>query len=326
MAKKLFAVLLAVTLLCIGTFSLIGHADFGDFAGDYDFGGDYGGNDYDFGGNDWNDDNDWDLGNNGDGGGFIVLPGGSSGGSSGDGISPASIIVAILIVLVIILIIRHFKKGSGSGTSAQHVPVAPGAQATDPASLTPMSDYLSLDPTFSESEMREKISNLYVQFQDAWHNKDLAPLRPYLSDAYFAQSDRQLDTYRRNHQTSYIDRISVLGVTLSGYKQANGNDYIYARLQTRITQYTLDDATGNLVRGSKTAEKFMEYEWELMRTSGKTTAGSAGTVVQNCPNCGATVNINRTAQCEFCGSIITVDSFDWVVNGIKGLSQRTAGN
>ena len=323
MAKKIFALLLAVTLLSIGTFSMIGHADFGDFAGDYDFGGDYGGdyggNDYDYGGN------DYDYGGNDYGGGFIVLPGGS-GGSSGDGISPSSFLIAIVIVIIIILVIRRMKKGSGTGTSVQHGPVAPGAQATDAASLKPMSDYLSLDPTFSESEMREKISNMYVQFQDAWHNKDLTPLRPYLSDAYFAQSDRQLDTYRRNHQTSYIERISVLGVTLSGYKQQNGNDYIYARLQTRITQYTLDDNTGNLVRGSKTAEKFMEYEWELMRTSGKTTAGSGGTVVLNCPNCGATVNINRTAQCEYCGSIITVDAFDWVVNGIKGLSQRTAGN
>ena len=117
-----------------------------------------------------------------------------------------------------------------------------------------------------------------------------------------------------------------MDVSLSGFKQADGKDYIYARLKTRITNYVLDDNTGNLVRGSKTAEKFMEYEWEMVRSSGKTTVGSTGTVVQNCPNCGAAVNINRTAQCEYCGSIITVDSFDWVVNGIKGLSQRTVGN
>ena len=213
---------------------------------------------------------------------------------------------------------------NSSGT-VQHQPVAPGAAATDPSTLRPMSDYLTLDPTFSEAEMQEKLRNLYVQFQEAWHNKDLTPLRPYLSDAYYAQSDRQLDSYRRNNQTSYIERISVLGTELKGFKQESGNDVIIARLQTRITNYVLDDRTGELVRGSKTAEKFMDYEWELIRTSGRTTAGSTGTVVQNCPNCGAVININRTAQCEFCGSIVTVDSFDWVVNGIKGISQRTAG-
>ena len=320
MAKKILAVLLAITLLSIGVFSLVGSADFGDFAGDYDY-GDWG-ND-----SDWGNDNDsdwgWDSGDSG-GGGFIFVPSGSSSGGSGGG-GGSTIIIALIIVAVIVFLILRRRNASGSGTVQQHQPVAAGATATDPSTLRPMSEYTELDPTFSEAEMRDKISNLYVQFQDAWHAKDLTPLRPYLSDAYFAQSDRQLDSYRRNNQTSYIDRISVMDVSLSGFKQSGGNDFIYARLKTRITNYVLDDRTGEVVRGSKTAEKFMEYEWEMMRTSGKTTAGSTGTVVQNCPNCGATVNINRTAQCEFCGSIITVDSFDWVVNGIKGISQRTAG-
>ena len=318
MKKKILAVLLAISLLGLGTFSLIGHADFGDFAGDNDYG--------DWGNDDWGNDNDWGWDSDDDydsNGGFVYVPGGSSGGSGG-GSTVGSIVMALIIVAVIVFFV--LRRRGGSSAHPNNRPVAPGAQATDPSTLKPMSEYLTLDPTFSESEMREKISNLYVQFQDAWHAKDLTPLRPYLSDAYFAQSDRQLDTYRRNHQTSYIDRISVMDVSLSGFKQSEGKDYIYARLKTRITNYVLDDNTGNLVRGSKTAEKFMEYEWEMVRSSGKTTVGASGTVVQNCPNCGAAVNINRTAQCEYCGSIITVDSFDWVVNGIKGLSQRTVGN
>lgn len=318
MKKKILAVLLAISLLGLGMFSLIGHADFGDFAGDNDY-GDWGGND-DWGNDDWGWDSNDDYDSNG---GFVYVPGGSSGGSGG-GSTVGSIVMALIIVAVIVFFV--LRRRGGSSAHPNNRPVAPGAQATDPSTLKPMSEYLTLDPTFSESEMREKISNLYVQFQDAWHAKDLTPLRPYLSDAYFAQSDRQLDTYRRNHQTSYIDRISVMDVSLSGFKQSEGKDYIYARLKTRITNYVLDDNTGNLVRGSKTAEKFMEYEWEMVRSSGKTTVGASGTVVQNCPNCGAAVNINRTAQCEYCGSIITVDSFDWVVNGIKGLSQRTVGN
>jgi predicted RNA-binding Zn-ribbon protein involved in translation (DUF1610 family) len=318
MKKKILAVLLAISLLGLGTFSLIGHADFGDFAGDNDY-GDWGG------GDDWGNDSDWDWDSDDDydsNGGFVYIPGGSSGGSGG-GSTVGSIVMALIIVAVIVFFVLR-RKGGGSA-HPNNKPVAPGAQATDPSTLKPMSEYLTLDPTFSESEMREKISNLYVQFQDAWHAKDLTPLRPYLSDAYYAQSDRQLDTYRRNHQTSYIDRISVMDVALSGFKQTDGKDYIYARLKTRITNYVLDDNTGDLVRGSKTAEKFMEYEWEMVRSSGKTTVGSTGTVVQNCPNCGATVNINRTAQCEYCGSIITVDSYDWVLGGIKAISQRTVG-
>ena len=32
------------------------------------------------------------------------------------------------------------------------------------------------------------------------------------------------------------------------------------------------------------------------------------------------------AKCEYCGSIIESDNFDWVLTEIKGLSQKTMGN
>ena len=146
-----------------------------------------------------------------------------------------------------------------------------------------------------------------------------------MTDAFFAQMERQLDRYRVNKQTNRIERIAVLDVSISGWKQEKGNDVIIARLKTRITDYVTDDLTGEIVRGSNTAEKFMDYEWELIRTSGTKTAEQSGTTVHNCPNCGAVLNINHTAKCEYCGSIVTVEAHDWAVNGIKCIYQRTEG-
>ena len=270
--RRVILTVLLSLLLTLGAFTAAVHADFGDFGGDYDYGGndsyDYDfGNDYDY------DDNDRDY---------------DSGGRS--------------------------------------VSVAPGAQATDPSTLRPISEYAQLDPQFSEAQMREKLSNLYVQFQNAWQAKDMEPLRPYLTDAMFGQCDRQLDAYRRDRQTNRIERISVLDVQLVGFKQQSGTDTLVARLKTRIVDYVVNDADGTVVRGSKTAEKFMEYEWDLVRSSGMQTGVSSGTKSQNCPQCGAPININRTAKCEYCGCILTTDTFDWAVSEIKGLSQRTVGN
>jgi hypothetical protein len=305
--KKLFAVLLSV-LLIFGAVSVLAHADFGDYGGDYDFGGG-GGGDYDYGGYDYDDDDD-------DGGYYFY---GGSGGSSDSGGSSilGGIIVAAIIVAIVYLSMR--KKNNGNA------PVMPGAQATDPATLRAMQDYLALDPQFSEAAFREKLANMYIQFQNAWQAKDLTPLRPYLTDAFFNKCDRQLDAYRQNRQTNRVDRPSVLGVDLIGWKQEAGVDVMVARLRTRIVDYVVDDATGNVVRGSNTAEKFMEYEWDLVRTSGQITGTGTGTTVQSCPHCGAPIDVNHTAVCAYCGSVLTTDTFDWAVREIKGLSQRTAG-
>lgn len=314
MKKRIFTVLVAFVLVFCSVVTLANRAGaFGDYDGDNDF-GDFGGNDsYDWG----NDNDSYDWGNDDNGGGYIIYGGGSGGsGEGGTGFFGALVIVAIIVIIVILI-----KRKNGT---VQH-PVAAGGTVTDPSSLRPINEYLKLDPTFSESAFTEKLSNMFVQFQNGWQAKDLEPLRPYMSDAFYAQMDRQLDSYRLNKRTKMIDRIAVLGVNLSGWKQENGNDVIIARLNTRFITYTVDDATGNLLQGSKTAEKFLDYEWQLIRSSGKTTVAEGGVKVQNCPNCGATININRTAKCEYCGSIVTVDSYDWVVNGIKAISQRTVG-
>ena len=294
MMKKLLAVLLAAMLVC-GAVTLAAHADFGDYGGDYDFGG----GDY-------------------DGGGYYYY-GGSGDSSDSDGDN--SILGGIVLVAIIVLVIYLSRRKKG-GSKA---PVMPGAQATDPSTLRAMQDYLTVDPQFSEAAFREKLSNMYVQFQNAWQDKDLTPLRPYLTDAFYNKCDRQLDAYRKSRQTNRIDRPSVLGVELVGWKQEADVDVMVARLRTRIVDYVVDDSTGNVVRGSNTAEKFMEYEWDLVRTSGQISGESTGTTSQTCPHCGAPINVNHTAVCEYCGSVLTTDTFDWAVREIKGLSQRTVG-
>ena len=294
------AVILAISAVLAVPLAI--HADFGDFAGDNDYGG---------GGN----------------------SGGGHSSSSDDDDSaliwiifelfrviyrlfglPGVIIFALLLVVGYMLFKR--KKNNNQ-------PVIPGAQRTDRSNLAQMYSYRQVDPEFDEAAFREKLSNLYVQFQNAWTGKNMESLRPYLTDAMYAQFDRQLDAYRRNGQTNYVDRIAVLGVELAGWKQESGKDVVIAEIRTRIVDYVKNDTTGELVRGSMSQEKFMTYEWTLVRTTGTKTGQSTGLTGQTCPNCGAHIDINHTAVCEYCGSVLTIDTFDWVVSNIKGLSQQT---
>lgn len=100
---------------------------------------------------------------------------------------------------------------------------------------------------------------------------------------------------------------------------------LVARLNTRIVDYTLDDKTGNLVSGSKNKEKFMVYEWDLVRTTGTKTEKDKPMQTVNCPNCGAPVEINASAKCPYCGSVITLEEHGFALNAIRAISQETRG-
>ena len=101
--------------------------------------------------------------------------------------------------------------------------------------LLPMSDYLRLDPDFSESGVQEHMANLYVQMQDCWHNKNIEPVRPWLTDAFYNQMEGLLAPMRSKRETDYIERIAVLEASLKGYYQAGGMDFLVAAIRTRIT-------------------------------------------------------------------------------------------
>ena len=149
-------------------------------------------------------------------------------------------------------------------------------------------------------------------------------MRSCMTDALFNQMNNQLAALVRNKQTNYIERIAVLGVDLTGFGQDEKNDILTAIIRARIVDYTISDETGALVSGSKTAEKFLTYEWTLVRAKGMQSAKADSNETAHCPNCGAPLDLNHTAKCEYCGSIITAAEYDWVISAIKGIAQRTA--
>lgn len=245
MKKKIISILLA--LFCVSLFVVHGFADFGDFGGDsdfgdFDFGGGYDSYDYD-------DDDDYDY--NYGSGSYSSSTGSSSkyykyngygdkeniyngamvifnsdgkqiepdglklslvdGDISDDDVNTVGGVAVVFIAIAIFVGIKGKKKIKPQKPLSTSAYRPDGAKPTDINTLKSMSEYFTIDPQFSESEFNEKLSNLYVQFQNAWQAKDLDPLRPYLSDAYFATVDRQLDNYRKASQTNRIERIAVNG-------------------------------------------------------------------------------------------------------------------
>ena len=297
--KKLIA-LITAALIVLSLVCVVSFADFGDFGGDNDF-GDFGGGG---GGGGWDNDND---------GGYYYS--GGSGGGGGGGIGTA---IAVIIVIVVIVVMSAKSKKNPKN---QQINV--GDRSTPQSELRPLTEYTSIDPDFDAADLREKVSNLYVRMQNGWTKKDISDLRPYFTDALFTQFERQLAQKKAQGLTNYVERISVQNVTVRGFKQANGVDHMILKVEARIVDYTVNDATGQVVSGSRDREKFMTYEWDMSRTSGIKTLKKDGIGRVFCPSCGAPVDINASARCEYCGSVLQSGEHDWAICQIRALSQQT---
>ena len=324
MKKGFIAAWCVLLALCV-LIPVIGRADFGDFSGDSDYGSWDSGSSWSSSSSssswDWDDDDNWSSSGSSPVF-FPIFSGGSGSSSSGTG----SILGFIIMILILWLVFRGFRKAFGNtpAGSSSSGPKPAGAQRTPDEKLTPMSEYVKLDPDFSETDLREKLASWYVRMQNGWTDKDIDPVQPFFTDALFKQMKRQLQSLINAHQTNYVERIAVLDTNLRGYFQENGEDHLIAEIRTRIIDYTLDDGTGKLLRGDRTKEKYMTYEWELTRASGTKTKKSEGLTRVSCPACGAPLDINTTTHCPYCDSIVTLEAHDWAISAIRGIAQHTA--
>ncbi len=334
-------------LLALYPAKLIGSADFGDFGGDSDYGDWGGGYDSGWDSDDWDDDDDYEYhttqttthtnyyyfgyitDNPYDGDDYYYV------GNRAQENSPSMLNISITpandntdagfgifglvgIADTILLIIRN-KGLKKKKKTHKHIA---GAAATDSSILKPVSEFTARDENFSESGLCEKLAKMYPELQAGWQAKDLTELRPYMTDAFYAQMDRQLNNYRRFGQTNIVSDINVQKVQIKGWYESGGNDVMVAELTASIKDYTINDQTGEVVKGSKTATKMMRYEWSLVRPTGTKTTDST-THLEICPNCGAALEINNAGRCKYCDSIIEAQGSAWAINAIKGLAQKT---
>ncbi|MDR1132083.1 MAG: TIM44-like domain-containing protein [Oscillospiraceae bacterium] len=298
--------ILVLLLACVLAVPAI--ADAGGFSGGSDYGG---GSDYDYGGSGY----DWGADDYG-GTGFILFSGGLPGAGEG-------LVIVVLIAFIALRVMRRARTTPGKAS-------APGRTSAGSRAYTPLSPIDTLraaDPNFSETALKARISNLYVRMQDAWEDKKFELMRPYMTDALYNQFKLQLDELARSGCTNHVERIAVLGVDILGWRSDETNEAVTAELRTRVVDYISNDRTGKLVSGSRTAEKFMTYEWVLVRSKGMKTpepaAAGDGAAAIRCPSCGAPLEINQSAKCPYCDSVINAADYAWVLSAVKGLSQRT---
>ncbi|MDY4398614.1 MAG: TIM44-like domain-containing protein [Eubacteriales bacterium] len=298
---KILVFVLCILLMALPAFA---GADFGDFSGDSDYGGSWDS------GSDWSSsswDSDYSSGSYYDDDSDV----------SGIDIGISLAVMAAIVVLGLIFDVSEKRKKKKQQNKPQ------GAQRTPDSRLQPLGDLAVTDPSFDANAMQEKISNLYVQMQNCWTDKNIESLRPYFTDALFTQMERQLNGLQNQGLTNYVDRIAVLGVNLRGFYKQGDKEHLIVELRTRIVDYTVQDSNNKLISGDRNREKFMTYEWDMCRTAGSVTSKEGVMHSVSCPGCGAPLSINTTAKCPYCGRVVTLDEHDWALCAIKGISQTT---
>lgn len=248
----------------------------------------------------------------------------SSRRSSGSGkpADPCAVAVVIVIIILIVVITQWKKKRDAQQGGPAAMPSSgpaprPAAGVNKAKVAQQVAELKARDPMFSEQAFEDMASTAFFKIQEAWAKRDMNMAKSFISPSLFQRFDTQVAELKRNKQTNRMENLAVGSLDIVEAVHDGGMDYVAVQLNAAAADYTVDDATGNIVSGSKQVSRFTEY-WTFLRSDQvKTKQTGPELATKSCPNCGAPIQLNAVGKCDYCGSDVTSGAFSWVLAEIS---------
>lgn len=184
--------------------------------------------------------------------------------------------------------------------------VTPGAEER-------MAELTARDPATDPSALTARIGLVFNELQLGWSNRELARIRPFVTDNLFQYFGYWLDVYFALHARNVTENARILNIELVDVLADAVYDAVTVRVFATGLDYTLAD-DGRLLRGSRTRERPYSEYWTLIRGHGVRGRPRAEPA---CPACGAPLRIAMAGNCEYCHARVVSGEFDWVLSRIE---------
>ena len=184
----------------------------------------------------------------------------------------------------------------------------------DPGARASLGAISARDPSFVWTAFEQRIALVFAEFQVAWSARDLAKMRPYLSDNLFHAQMYWIAAYQQQGLRNMNENARIESIELARVESDAVYDAITVRVRAAGLDYTIADQGGRVVAGSRSRDRRYTEYWTLIRGAAK--KGPTRTD-RACPNCGAPLEIEMAGTCKYCRAKVTTGDFDWVLSRIE---------
>lgn len=206
--------------------------------------------------------------------------GGMGGGLGGSGFGIFELVLILVIGYFIYKMVSGRKREESAsyqtayrqtGSPADNPPAYGGAGQTysgGAADTDGLSQVRQLDPAFDEGRVKDTVMDIFFKIQGAWTNRELSSAKNLLTEEMKNIFQADIDKMLREKQINRLENIAVRNVDITEAWQEAGQDFITALIYANLLDYTTDDATGQVVAGSKTEPVKFEEFWTFTRPVG----------------------------------------------------------
>ena len=203
------------------------------------------------------------------------------GGGFGGGIGLLEILLVVVGVFLLMRMIRGRQSApepayagagasaygasdpGGSGGGAVAVAIPPEAADRDRG----IEHIQQMDRGFEPDAFAGWARTAFTDVQAAISRRDMSTLADRLTPQEYARLQAQCDRLRGARQTNRVEQIRIDRAEVTEAWQESGQDWVTVYFAVSLVDYTVDDASGGIVDGSRTRQDIEEY-WTFTRPVG----------------------------------------------------------
>ena len=153
-------------------------------------------------------------------------------------------------------------RTASAATAAVEAPAGPSELDLGIAHIRQM------DQGFDPRGLGERASDVFFKLQAAWMARDMGAAKDLVTPEMYATFQKECDRLKQQRRVNRLDNIAVRSVDVTEAWQEGGQDFVTVHFLANLLDYTLDEASDQVVEGSRTEPvKFEEY-WTFVRPVG----------------------------------------------------------
>lgn len=174
-------------------------------------------------------------------------------------------------------------------------------------------EFQEIDSSFEESMFYSKVNLVFIKLMTARMIDKLEEVKHLLSEELYENEKKMIQQNKENGIKQMYDELNVKDSEIVDIK-VNENVYIIkVCLHSRYMDYIINLSNGNLVSGNDTARIQRDY---VLTFEKKKDAKEQG-IIRRCPGCGASINVNSSGICEYCGTTYNLEHYDWILSHLE---------
>ncbi len=125
-----------------------------------------------------------------------------------------------------------------------------------------------MDARFDAEAFATVARNAFLEVQQGVAQRDVTWLRDRIAPELYATLQAQCDRLRAARHTNHVEQIRIQRAQVTEAWQESGRDFVTAHIAASLLDYTVDDSSGAVVDGSKSAAQNVEEFWTFTRPVG----------------------------------------------------------